>query len=218
MQTHSIDLFPETLLVTREGEHIYTTSRRVAFYFGKRHDHVLRLIKKLLADMTALAARQRNFASANGSNFRFASLQNPAGGLPNIGESLTLESDFAQRNFTLSSYTNEQNKVQPEYRLTHDGFLFLSMRFTGIEAVRWQIVFVEAFRQQEAELAALRERYAAALDQIRPNLRPTVEAFEAGLPRIVTAQQLGKSVASISYYRGQARRFGLLPARQEVAA
>jgi len=199
MQTHtptqSIELFPETLLVSREGERIYTTSRRVAFYFGKRHDHVLRTIKKLLSAMSQVG-----------------------GGLPKIGESSTPEADFGRRNFEESSYLNEQNKPQPEYQLTHDGFLFLAMRFTGEEAMKWQITFVEAFRQKEAELAALQTRYVAVLDKVRPNLRQTVQDFEAGLPRAVTAQRINKSNASVTYRRSQARRFGLLPAVMRRAA
>jgi len=191
MQTHAPDLFPETLLVSREGERIYTTSRSVAFHFGKRHDHVLRTIKKLLASMSEVG-----------------------GGLPNFGESSTREADFGRRNFAVSSYLNEQNKPQPEYQLTHDGFLFLTMRFTGEEAMKWQITFVEAFRQQEAELAALQARYVAVLDQVRPHLRLTVQDFEAGLSRQATALKCGKSEAAITYRRSQARRFGLLPAAQ----
>jgi len=200
MQTHTItqhpDLFPETLLVSREGERIYTTSRRVAFHFGKKHQHVLRTIRKLLKGLASVS-----------------------GGLSNFGQSSTPEADFGRHNFALSSYLDEQNKPQPEYQLTHDGFLFLAMRFTGEEAMKWQIAFVEAFRQQEAELVALQTRYVAVLDKVRPSLRQTVQDFEAGLPRAATARHLNKSDASVSYHRSQARRFGLLPAvMRRVAA
>lgn len=53
------DLFPETLLVSRSGEHIYTTSRKVAEHFGKRHDNVLRDVQKLLAGLPRAATAQR---------------------------------------------------------------------------------------------------------------------------------------------------------------
>ncbi len=34
----NLDLFPETLLVNRRGERIYTDSKKVAEYTKKRHD------------------------------------------------------------------------------------------------------------------------------------------------------------------------------------
>jgi Rha family phage regulatory protein len=120
--------------------------------------------------------------------------------------------EFGRRNFAPSSYLNEQNKVQPEYRLTHDGFAFLAMRFTGAEAMAWQIAFLQAFNALEAELHAKTERFAHALDQVRPMLRPVVEATEAGRSRADIAEPLGKSPASITYHRRNARRLGLLAA------
>jgi len=174
--THSTEIFPETLLVSREGERIYTTSRSVAFYFGKRHTDVLRGIRKSIADIPDESFSRRNFASAN--------------------------------------YRDEQNKPRKEYHLSKAGFMFVAMRFTGKEAAIWQQKFIEAFEQQEAELVALRERYVAVLDKVRPHLRLTVQDFEAGLSRQATALKCGKSEAAITYRRSQARRFGLLPAAQ----
>ncbi len=168
------DLFPETLLVSRSGEHIYTTSRKVAEHFGKRHDNVLRDVQKLLAELT--------------------------------------DAEFGRLNFEESSYLNEQLKQQPEYRLTEEGFALLAMGFTGREALRWKVAFLQAFRAMESDLADMQARYVAALDLVRPSLRPTVEDARAGLPRAATAQRLGKSVGAVSYHRSQGRGLGLLPA------
>ena len=174
------DLFPETLLVARHGERIYTTSRKVADHFGKRHTHVLRAIESLLTDL--------------------AEVDPAADHEPNFG---------------LVMYESRQGRgavqMRPEYRLSHDGFALLAMGFTGPEALRWKVAFLQAFRQMEAELAASNARYLAALDQIRPSLRPVVQDFEQGLPRCDTAQWLGKSAGAVSYHRHQARRLGLLP-------
>ncbi|MDR1311124.1 MAG: Rha family transcriptional regulator [Burkholderiaceae bacterium] len=41
------DIFPETLLVEARDRQTFTTSLKVAEYFGKRHDTVLRTIAKL---------------------------------------------------------------------------------------------------------------------------------------------------------------------------
>jgi len=168
------ELFPETLLVSREGEHIYTTSRSVGWHFGKRHTDVLRTIRKVITDIQDEHFSQRNFASAN--------------------------------------YHDEQNKPRLEYHLTKAGFMFVALRFTGQEAAVWQRKFIEAFEQMESELADHHARRIAALDALHPNLLPTVEDCERGLPRCTTAQRLGRSVAAVTYHRRKARRLGLLSA------
>lgn len=119
-----------------------------------------------------------------------------------------------QRNFASMIRLDEAGKgarrEQPYYRLTRSAFCLLAMRFTGAKAVQWQVDFVAAFDDMERQLAERTARYARALDQVRPNLRPVVEGTERGLRRTAIAAPLGKSTASISYHRSAARRLGLL--------
>jgi Rha family phage regulatory protein len=123
---------------------------------------------------------------------------------------------FAERNFAFSKYqvTGGKNTVRDEveYRLSRDGFALLAMGFTGREALAWKIAFLSAFNAIEAQLAARTARYVAALDAVRPCLRPVVEATEQGLSRAVIATPLGKSPAAITYHRRAARCLGLLGA------
>jgi Rha family phage regulatory protein len=44
------DLFPETLLVSQEAGRIFTTSVHVAEHFGKRHDNVMKVIRKAIEE------------------------------------------------------------------------------------------------------------------------------------------------------------------------
>lgn len=169
----SADLFPETLLVTRQGECIYTTSRKVAEHFGKKHKNVLRAIESLLTDLS--------------------------------------DAEFNGLNFEPVEYLDAKGERRPEYRLSHDGFALLAMGFTGREALRWKLAFLAAFRQMERDLADMQARYVAALDIIRPKLRPVVHDFADGMTRGDTAMWLGCSVHSVSYQRSQARHLGLLP-------
>lgn len=48
-------------------------------------------------------------------------------------------------NFIDSSYVDGQGRVYREFEITKDGFALLAMRFTGIEALKWQIRFIAAF-------------------------------------------------------------------------
>lgn len=96
------------------------------------------------------------------------------------------------------------------YEVSEEGFALLAMGFTGRQALRWKLDFLNAFREMERQLAAQQARYVAALDAVRPCLRPVAEDAAAGLPRRYTAWSLGKSVASVSYHRAQARQLGVL--------
>lgn len=165
-----------------------------------------------------LAARQSLFLSTDGHPYttsralaeRFGKLHKNV--LRDIERTLAESPDpeFSRLNFEPSSYLNAQRKSQPEYRLTHDGFALLAMAFTGTDAMAWKIAFLQAFRALEAELLERTARFALALDQVRPALRPVVEGTEQGRSRADIAAPLGKSTGSISYHRRTARRLGLL--------
>lgn len=52
--------------------------------------------------------------------------------------------------FIPSRYQHLQNKQwYPEYLLTRDGFTLLAMGFTGQEALKWKLKYIEAFNEME---------------------------------------------------------------------
>lgn len=166
-----------------------------------------------------LAARQALFLSTDGQPFttsravaeRFDKRHKNV--LRSI-ESLLAESpdpEFSRLNFEPRNYLDERGKTYPEYVLTHDAFALLAMSFTGPEALAWKIAFLQAFNALEAELHARTQRFATALDAVRPALRPIVEGTELGQSRSDIAGPLGKSANAITYHRRTARRLGLLP-------
>lgn len=165
-----------------------------------------------------LAARQSLFLSTDGQPFttsravaeRFGKRHKNV--IRDIERLLaeTPDPEFSWLNFEPRNYVDERGKTWQEYRLTHNGFAFLAMRFTGRDAMAWQIAFLQAFNALEAELLERTARFAQALDQVRPVLRPVVEGTEQGLSRTDIAAPLGKSTGSISYHRAAARRLGLL--------
>ncbi|MBP8276367.1 MAG: Rha family transcriptional regulator [Propionivibrio sp.] len=55
------DLFPETLLVSREADRIYTTSLKVAERFQKAHRNVVRSIERLLEELPVEVSNVLNF-------------------------------------------------------------------------------------------------------------------------------------------------------------
>lgn len=60
--------------------------------------------------------------------------------------------EFGRRNFAESSYNNSQNKAQPLFEITRDGFVFLCMGFTGPQAALWKERYITAFNEMEAAL------------------------------------------------------------------
>lgn len=62
--------------------------------------------------------------------------------------------EFGRRNFTPSSYNNSQNKAQPMFEITRDGFVFLCMGFTGPQAALWKERYITAFNEMESALRA----------------------------------------------------------------
>ena len=58
--------------------------------------------------------------------------------------------EFKAQNFKENFYINSQNKRQPCYNLTRDGFSLLVMGFTGEKAYQWKIEFIKAFNTMEA--------------------------------------------------------------------
>ncbi len=57
---------------------------------------------------------------------------------------------FYQRNFAPVEYVDSKGERRPAYLLTRDGFSLLVMGFTGAEAVKWKLRYIEAFNALEA--------------------------------------------------------------------
>ena len=177
------DLFPETLLVARKGHRVYTTSRKVATHFGKRHKNVLRDIQTLLAELHDAKFSRLNFEPRN----------------------YTYQTGKGQAREAVEYHLSHDG-----FALLAMGFTggeALRWKVAFLAAFRQ----MEAdLAQTQAALVEMQARYVAALAIIRPKLRPVVQDFADGMTRSDTALWLGCSVRSVSYQRSQARRLGLL--------
>jgi Rha family phage regulatory protein len=47
---------------------------------------------------------------------------------------------------------NGRKRQSPAYRITRDGFTLLAMGFSGKEALRWKVAYIDAFNRMEAAL------------------------------------------------------------------
>lgn len=68
-------------------------------------------------------------------------------------QTLDCSEEFGRSNFVQSKYLNKQNKLQPYYEMTKDGFTFLAMGFTGAKAAEFKERYIAAFNAMEKRLS-----------------------------------------------------------------
>lgn len=83
-----------------------------------------------------------------------------------IIKELNCSDEFRRLNFKPSYYLNEQNKKQPMYLMTQDGFTLLVMGFTGKKAMQFKEAYIKQFNEMNKWIEAKRK---VSHDQHRMN-------------------------------------------------
>lgn len=81
-----------------------------------------------------------------------------------------LSEEFRQFNFEPSYYRNKQNKKQPCYYLTRDGFTMLVMGYTGQKALKFKEMYIRRFNEMEElikNLVSARQEYPLLTENIK---------------------------------------------------
>lgn len=97
--------------------------------------------------------------------------------------------DFRRLNFELSSYRNKQNKNQPMFHITKDGFVFVMMGFTGKQAARLKEAYIHKFNEMDEQLQVqgfLRDFDAKG--KLPNDLRATCEMYALAEKKISAGQ------------------------------
>lgn len=102
---------------------------------------------------------------------------------------LRCSAEFRLSNFGESSYTNAQNKKQPMYLMTRDGFTILVMGYTGDLAMEFKEAYIRQFNAMESALfgkrierekgIAVRQSMTKALQQSMEDARMHGHAYSA---------------------------------------
>ncbi|WP_313182041.1 Rha family transcriptional regulator [Lacrimispora sp.] len=95
--------------------------------------------------------------------------------------------EFGRLNFELSYYINSQNKRQPMYYITKDGFTMLAMGYTGDLAMKFKEAYIKQFKSMEKLLQgklierekgiAVRQSLTKAIQQSSENERMHGHAY-----------------------------------------
>lgn len=72
-------------------------------------------------------------------------------------KNLDCSEEFRLLNFEESTYLNEQNKKQPCYDMTRDGFVFLVMGYRGKKAAQFKELYIKRFNEMEKFIKTLVE-------------------------------------------------------------
>lgn len=100
---------------------------------------------------------------------------------------LACSDEFRLGNFAESTYLNSQNKKQPMYFITRDGFTLLVMGYTGEKAMKFKEAYIRQFNAMEKMLIgkmrerekgiAVRQALTGALQQSQENERMHGHAY-----------------------------------------
>ena len=111
---------------------------------------------------------------------------------------LECSEEFAALNFEAYSYQDTNNKTQPCYLLTKDGFAFLVMGFTGKKASEWKEKYIKAFNQMEKRL--LKQKDDEEWKQARLNSKGVRKSFTDTIKEFVSyAESQGSTQANFYY-------------------
>jgi len=67
------------------------------------------------------------------------------------------ERKFALINFLASTYKDERNRRQPEFLLPKDGFVYVTMGYSGNKATRFKVAYINRFNEMESFIKNLFE-------------------------------------------------------------
>ncbi|MEK4876931.1 MULTISPECIES: Rha family transcriptional regulator [Paenibacillus] len=105
-------------------------------------------------------------------------------------KTLECSTEFTERNFALSEYSDRSGRKNPYYKVTRDGFVFLITGFTGREAARFKEDYIAAFNQMESQL-----QHQDRLDSGPPNpLLISEAAFTQMKERV---QEVGQRLSDV---------------------
>lgn len=184
-----MQLIPDELVEADTDGELFTTSLKVAAHFERNHQHIMRSIRNLMAQYQQMTLKEL---------YELATLCD--GQFDVTGQS----------NFGRVNYTDSKGEVRPMYRLNRDGFMLLTMGFTGQKAFVCKQRFLVAFNTLEHWLHEQQQAEAGAFYQLRQPWQAVVDGTQRGEPRAVIAKAAGyKSLDSVTSARARLRELGI---------
>lgn len=131
---------------------------------------------------------------------------------------LQCSDEFRQHNFVQSEYVNSQNRKQPMFLVTRDGFTILAMGYTGEKAMKFKEAYINQFNAMEELLKgklverekgiAVRQSLTKAIQQSNENERMHGHAYST-YTDIVYKSVFGKSARRLREEYGVSKKDNL---------
>lgn len=131
---------------------------------------------------------------------------------------LQCSDEFRQHNFVQSEYLNSQNRKQPMFLVTRDGFTILAMGYTGEKAMKFKEAYINQFNAMEELLKgklverekgiAVRQSLTKAIQQSNENERMHGHAYST-YTDIVYKSVFGKSARQLREEYGVSKKDNL---------
>ena len=131
---------------------------------------------------------------------------------------LDCSNEFRVGNFAESYYVNAQNKKQPMYYITRDGFTLLVMGYTGKKAMKFKEAYIKQFNAMEKALIgkikerekgiAVRQALTKAIQQSNENERMHGHAYST-YTDVVYKVVFGKSAKQLREEYGVTKKDNL---------
>lgn len=127
-------------------------------------------------------------------------------------EKIRSEDARAGRNFAPSSYLGEDGADTRMYLISEDGFLFVSLGFTGSEAAKWKWDFIDAFKMMRAELTRIHTNHANAewIEARKTGKRARLAETDAVKAFVEYATAMGSKSAGMYYQNITKGTYGAL--------
>lgn len=131
---------------------------------------------------------------------------------------LQCSDEFRQHNFVQSEYVNSQNRKQPMFLVTRDGFAILAMGYTGEKAMKFKEAYINQFNAMEELLKgklverekgiAVRQSITKAIQQSNENERMHGHAYSP-YTDIVYKSVFGKNARQLREEYGVSKKENL---------
>ena len=96
-----------------------------------------------------------------------------------IEEKIEINAKLRSSNFYIeNTYIDSMNRPKKEYLMTRDGFTFIVMGFTGVEADKFKLAYIEAFNKMEEALKVQQPALPTTYKEALVALVAEVEAKE----------------------------------------
>ena len=119
-------------------------------------------------------------------------------------DDLISQLETTQRNFAFSEYRDPTGRALRCVTMDRDGFTLLAMGFTGADALKWKLAYIQAFNAMEATLATVTPEQALVSLGVEPAAAAAIVANHRDTQLALAQSTRALELATIAEAKAQA--------------